>query len=34
MTVPAHAPRHGDEALRRVLEWLCGSLARWRCSAS
>ena len=27
MTDPAHAPRHGDEALRRVLEWLCGSLA-------
>lgn len=27
MTDPAHAPRHRDEALRRVLEWLCGSLA-------
>ena len=23
----ARAPRHGDEALRRLLEWLCGSLA-------
>jgi len=27
MTEPARAPRHGDEALRRLLEWLCGSLA-------
>jgi TRAP-type C4-dicarboxylate transport system permease small subunit len=26
MTGPARA-RHGDEALRRLLEWLCGSLA-------
>jgi len=27
MTQPAQAPRHGDEAWRRLLEWLCGSLA-------
>jgi len=27
MTEPARAPRHGDAALRRAMEWLCGSLA-------
>lgn len=27
MTPPAGRPQRGDEALRRLLEWLCGSLA-------